>query len=73
MNWHIPDKNNCSEETYIMFTAASLLFEVTGMRKEKKQIDKALKKFDEYMEQQFMDFDMEDEEMEFWQEELPFN
>ena len=43
------------------------------MRKEKKQIDKALKKFDEYMEQQFMDFDMEDEEMEFWQEELPFS
>lgn len=73
VNWHIPDKNNCSEETYIMFTAASLLYEVTGMRKEKKQIDKALKKFDEYMEQQFMDFDMEDEEMEFWQEELPFN
>ena len=73
VNWYILDKKICSEETYIMFTAASLLYEVTGMRKEKKQIDKALKNFDEYMEQQFMDFDMDNEGMEFWQEELPFS
>lgn len=70
---YIVDKNDCSDETYIMFTAASLLYEVTGRCEEKKQIEKALEEYDEYVGKQFLGFDMDDEDREFGEEELPFN
>ncbi len=70
---YIGDKNNCSDETYIMFTAASLLYEVTERGEEKTQIEKALEEYDEYVGKQFFDFDMDDEDIEFWEEELPFS
>ena len=68
------DKTECSDENDIMFTAASRLYEAEGKRKEKKQIDKAIQKYEEYLEKyfDFPDFDNEDEDFDFFDEELPF-
>lgn len=68
----IDDKSECTEENDIMFTAASKLYQVMGKRKEKKQIDKALREYEGYLKKYFMGMDDEDEEMEFWDEDLPF-
>ena len=68
----INDKSECTEENDIMFTAASKLYQVMGKRKEKKQIDKALRAYEKYLEKYFMGMDDEDEEMDFWDEDLPF-
>lgn len=72
----IPDKSECIEENDIMFTAASKLYEAMGKKKEKKQIDKAIKEYEKYLEQYFEDmaFDEDDEDgMDFWDDDLPFN
>lgn len=66
------DKSECTEENDIMFTAASKLCQVMGKRKEKKQIDRALREYEEYLKKYLMGMDDEDEEMEFWDEDLPF-
>lgn len=54
-----------------MFIAASKLYEAMGKKKEKREIDKAIKKYDEYMEEYieeyFMNPDFEEDD------ELPFN
>lgn len=68
----INDKSECTEENDIMFTATSKLYQVMGKRKEKKQIDKALRAYEKYLEKYFMGMDDEDEEMDFWDEDLPF-
>lgn len=69
------DKSKCTDENDIMFTAASKLYEATGNKKEKKQIDKAIQEYDEYLEEYFEDLYLDGEELEFgdWDEELPFN
>ena len=56
----IRDRSECGEENDIMFTAASKLYEVMGKKKEKKEIDKALEKYDGIGE------------AEDWDAELPF-
>ncbi len=61
----IPDKSECTDENDIMFTAASKLYGAMGRRKEKRQIDKAIEKYEEYLEEYFLDFDMEDDEFSF--------
>ena len=66
----IPDKSLCREENDIMFTAASKLYEKMGKKKEKKQVDKALQEYDEYLEEFFMEGD--EEELDFGDEDLPF-
>lgn len=68
----IPDKSVCSDENDMMFTAASKLYEAMGKRTEKKQIDQAIKKYDAYLEQYFKDMDMAEDEIEFWDDDLPF-
>lgn len=66
------DRSECTEENDIMFTAASKLYEATGNKKEKQQIDKALKEYDEYLEKYFEELDSVDEDFDFFDEELPF-
>lgn len=61
----IPDKSECTDENDIMFTAASKLYGAMGRRKKKRQIDKAIEKYEEYLEEYFLDFDMEDDEFSF--------
>lgn len=69
----ILDRSECLDENDIMFTAASKLYEAMGKRKEKKQIDKAIEEYDDYLEQYFEDPGYEDEALEFWDDDLPFN
>ena len=61
------DKSECVEENDIMFTAASKLYEVMGKMQEKKKVDKAIKKYDEYLEEYFLNLDFEEDD------DLPFN
>lgn len=68
----IPDRSNCTEENDIMFTAASKLYETTGKSKEKKQMEDALEKYDQYLEKYFTGSDEEAEDEDFF-DELPFN
>ena len=65
VNQFIFDKSECSDENDIMFTAASKLYEAAGKKKEKKQIDKAMKEYEERLEQYFSYADFDDEDMEF--------
>lgn len=79
------DKSKCTDENDIMFTAASKLYEVTGKGKEKKQIDKAIQQYEEYLEEYFENledeefalgdegFDREGEELDLFDDDLPFN
>lgn len=66
----IPDKTQCSEENDMMFVAASTLYQVTGRKKEKKIVEKALKTYEEYLEEYFESPEFDDEE--YWDGELPF-
>ena len=68
----IIDKTECSEENDIMFTAASKLYGAMGKRKEKKQIDKAMKEYEEYLEKYMMDMDFGDDELDEMFDEFPF-
>lgn len=68
----ILDRSNCTEENDIMFTAASKLYETTGKSKEKKQMEDALEKYDQYLEKYFTGSDDEAEDEDFF-DELPFN
>ncbi len=53
----ISDKSMCRDDNDIMFTAASKLYGAMGKRKEKKQIDRALKDYDEYLQDYFEDYE----------------
>lgn len=63
----ILDKSKCFEENEIMFIAASKLYGAMEKKKEKEEIDKAIKKYDDYVEKYFLNFDSDEDE------ELPFN
>lgn len=67
----ILDKSECDDENDVMFTAASKLYEAMGKKKEKKQIDKAIKAYDDYLKEYFetMEFD----ESDYLEDELPFD
>ena len=68
----ILDKTLCTDDNDIMFTAASVLYGKMGKRKEKKQIDKALQAYDEYLESYFGGTGLDEEELNFLDEDLPF-
>lgn len=70
VEYFIPNRSNCTEENDIMFTAASKLYGAMGKRKEKKQVDKALQDYDDYLERYFENSD--DEELDFG-DDLPFD
>ena len=67
----IINKSECLDENDMMFIAASKLYKAMGKKKEKREIDKAIKKYyeymEEYIEQYFMNPDFEEDD------ELPFN
>ena len=72
----IPNPAECMEENEIMFTAVSKLYEAMGRKKEKRQIDRAIKEYGERLEEEFADFDMDDEDeysFDDWDDDdLPF-
>lgn len=61
----ISEDSECSEDNDIMFTAASRFYEVTGNKKEKKRIDKEIKKYEKYLEEYFNDMGEDEEEWPF--------
>lgn len=65
----IPDKSECDDDNEIMFAAASKLYEFTGNKKAKKEVDTAIDKYDKMLEEYFSDpdYDFDDED------DLPFN
>lgn len=69
----IPDKTVCTEDNDIMFTAASLLYDKMGKKKEKKLIDRALQEYDNYLESYFGGMELGEDELDFWDDDLPFN
>ena len=68
----MPDKTQCSEENDMMFVAASAFYQVTGRKKEKKVVDKAIKDYEEYLKEYFESSEYDDEGEEFLDGELPF-
>lgn len=64
----------CDEDNDIVFTAAATLYKLNGNKKEEKRINKAIKKYEEELEEYFMGMEeYDDEELDFWDAELPFN
>ena len=67
----IINKSECLDDNAMMIIAASKVYKAMGKEKEKREIDKAIKKYDEYMEEYieeyFMNPDFEEDD------ELPFN
>ena len=72
VNRFIFDKSECFEENEIMFTAASKLYGAMNKKKEKRQVDKAIREYEEYLEECFLGME-NDEDDEEWFDELPFN
>ena len=58
----ILNPTECTEENELMFTAASKLYEAMGRKKEKQQTDRAIKEYEERLEAELADFDMDDED-----------
>lgn len=73
VNKFLLDKTVCTEDNDIMFTAASILYDKMGKKKEKRQIDKALQEYDAYLESYFGGMELEKDELDFWDDDLPFN
>lgn len=69
----IPDKSQCSEENDMMFVAASTLYQVTEREKEKKVVDNAMKQYEKYLKEYFEMSEIDNEDEEFFGEDLPFN
>ena len=72
VNQFILGASECNEENDIMFMAASKLYEAMGKKKEKREVDKALEKYEEYLEECFTSFDWEDDFEDEDEDELPF-
>lgn len=56
-----------------MFTAASKLYEAMGKKKEKRQIDKAIKVYDDYLKEYFGNMEFDEDELEYLEDDLPFH
>ena len=74
------DENECCEENEIMFLAAAKFYETIGDKKKKKQLDKAIKKYEDEEDKRFMEWIESDgygeddwDDLEFGDDDLPFN
>lgn len=65
----ITDFSECTEDEELMFRAASKYYDVTGNKKMKREVDKALKAYEEMVDQELSDW-LEGEDDEDW-DELP--
>lgn len=61
IEYFIMDKSECNDDNMVMFIAASKLYKAMGKKKEKKEVDKALKQYDKSVQEYFTNFDEEDE------------
>lgn len=67
---HIREETQCTQENDILFTAASIYYQETGNKKEKKRIDQELKKYEKFLEEFFMGGG--EDEMAWGDDEFPF-
>ncbi len=67
----IKDFSKCTEDTELMFRAASKCYGVTGNEKKRKIVDKALDDYENMVDQKLSEWIEEDDDEE-W-DELPFN
>jgi len=68
----IPDKSRCVDENDIMFTAASKLYQAMGRKKERTQVEKAMKAYEKEFEKQ-MELDLLEDALDFLDDdEFPF-
>lgn len=69
----IPNDSECCEENEIMFRAAARYYGAIGDSKKQKQLNQALKDYEEYMDQCLKAW-CEDDEDDAWEDfDLPFN
>lgn len=70
----ISEDTICDEYNDIVFIAASTLYKINGNKKEEKRINKLIQKYEKELEEYFLGMeDCEDEELDFFDEELPFS
>ena len=76
INNFIPDKKDCNDENFMMYSLLPIVYEQLGKKKEKKMTEKVLDEFNVMMEELFMmeefgddDFDEDDWDDDF----LPFS
>ncbi len=67
----ITDFSECTEDEELMFRAASKYYDVTGNKKKKKEVDKALKEYEKIVDQELLDW-IEGDDDEDW-DNLPFD
>ena len=68
----IPDKSKCIDENDVMFMAASALYQVMGRKKEKIQVEKAMKAYEKEVQKQ-LEMEALGDELDFLDdEEFPF-
>lgn len=66
------DRTDCNGENDIMFTAASKLYEATGDKRAKKQIDRSIQKYEKLLEEYMESLESEDDLLDFFDGNLPF-
>lgn len=49
------------------------LYEAMGKKKEKRQIDKAIKAYEDYLEEYFGNMEFDEDELEYLEDDLPFH
>ena len=68
----ILNRSECCDENEVMFVAASKLYEKMNKTKERKQLEKALQEYDDYVGQCFLNGDLDEDGLLFEDDELPF-
>lgn len=70
---YISDDTLCNDENEILFTAAAMVYKLSGNKKEEKRMNKAIKEYEKVLEDFFMGkVNFEDDDLDFDDEELPF-
>lgn len=69
----IIDPTICTDDNDILFTAASKFYEAIGDNKKKRQIDNAIKEYEDRIVAYYEDGAFDEEDMDWFDGELPFN
>ena len=68
---YIAEDTICTEENDVIFTAALQLYKENGNKELEKKMDDALEEYDKRLGEYLMG--MDEEELEFMDDEMPFN
>ena len=70
---YISEDTVCTEDNDIIFTAASLLYKLSGNKKAEKAINQAIQQYEEEIEQYFAGLGEDEMEFEMDDDDLPFH